>query len=98
MPVYPLSPNFAEKSRPADVPADPGQPKWRRGMYRLWILASIAWMLGWGLYLSIYAIRFGEQLEDLLTIPVVLFGPPAALLVFAYATVWAFRGFLADQN
>jgi hypothetical protein len=31
-------------------------------------------------------------------IPVVLFGPPVALLLFGIATGWAFRGFKVDDK
>lgn len=71
---------------------------WRRGLWRLWVLASSAWVLGWGVYLAIWAIRSGLATADLLAIPVLLFGPPFALLLFGLATNWAFRGFLPDQS
>jgi hypothetical protein len=61
------------------------------------VLASSAWLLGWGVYLAIWAIRSGFETGDLLAIPVLLFGPPHALLVFGLATSWAFKGFLPDK-
>lgn len=71
---------------------------WRRGLWRLWVLASSAWVLGWGVYLSIWALRSGfAHTGDLLAIPVLLFGPPIALLLFGLATSWAFKGFLPDK-
>lgn len=70
---------------------------WRRGLWRLWVLASSAWLLGWGVYLAIWAIRSGFETGDLLAIPVLLIGPPLALLVFGLATSWAFRGFRPDK-
>ncbi len=78
--------------------SDSGPLNWRRGWHRLWVLASIAWILGWGVYLSLYTIQFGEPTKDLPTIPVILLGPPAALLAFGRATHWAFRGFLPDDK
>ncbi len=30
---------------------------WRRGMYRLWLLASAAWIMGWVIYFVIELIR-----------------------------------------
>lgn len=67
---------------------------WRRGLFRLWLLISGAWVLGWGVYLAIWAIRSGvKEPGDLFAIPVLLLGPPVALLVFGHATAWAFRGF-----
>jgi hypothetical protein len=71
---------------------------WRRGLWRLWVLASSAWLLGWGVYLSIWALRSGFEAGDLLAIPVLLVGPPLALLVFGLATSWAFKGFLPDKT
>lgn len=70
---------------------------WRRGLWRMWVLASSAWLLGWGVYLTIWALRSGFETRDLLAMPVLLFGPPLALLVFGLATSWAFKGFLPDK-
>jgi len=72
---------------------------WRRGLWRLWVLASSAWVLGWSVYLTIWALREGfSRSGDLLAIPVLLFGPPVALMIFGIATNWAFRGFLPDKS
>src|SRR3569833_1849594 len=72
---------------------------WRRGLWRLWVLASSAWVLGWSVYLTIWALRSGFLFSfDLLAIPVLLFGPPVALMIFGIATNWAFRGFLPDKS
>lgn len=70
---------------------------WRRGLWRMWVLASSAWLLGWGVYLTIWALRSGFETRDLLAMPVLLFGPPLALLIFGLATSWAFKGFLPDK-
>lgn len=76
-----------------------GPLNWRRGLFRMWLLVSSAWMLGWAVYLAIWALRWGfDRLGDLLAIPVLLFGPPLALLLFGLATVWAFRGFAPDKR
>ena len=67
---------------------------WRRGMFRLWLLLSAAWLMGWSIYLIMYGLRRGFQTSgDLAVIPVLLFGPPVALLLFGIAAGWAFRGF-----
>ena len=72
---------------------------WRRGLWRLWVLASSAWVLGWSVYLTIWALRSGfSHSGDLLAIPVLLFGPPVALMIFGIATNWAFRGFMPDEE
>ena len=57
---------------------------WRRGLTRVWLLLSAAWIMGWTVYLTLFAIRVGFQnYRDILAIPVLLFGPPIALLLFA---------------
>lgn len=67
---------------------------WRRGLFRVWTLLSVAWIMGWIVYLLLHGIQVGFQsLSDLLSIPVLLFGPPIALLLFGLAAGWAFRGF-----
>jgi hypothetical protein len=67
-------------------------------LWRLWVLASSAWLLGWGVYLPISALRSGFEPGDLPAVPMLLFGPPLALLVFGIATSWAFKGFLPDKT
>jgi hypothetical protein len=72
---------------------------WRRGLIRIWLLLSAAWIMGWVVYLTIFAIQSGFQnSRDFLALPVLLFGPPIALLLFALAAGWAFRGFKPDDN
>ena len=69
---------------------------WRRGMFRLWILVSSAWVMGWLIY---FAIKFvsGEYSEHHVpVVPVVLFGPPLALLLLGIGTRWAIQGFEVD--
>src|SRR3974390_1668225 len=80
------------------IPSDSGQLNWRRGLYRLLFLASVAWILGWGGYLSICPIPYGEATNDILKIPVILIGAPAALFAFGHATLWALRGFAPDEH
>jgi hypothetical protein len=66
---------------------------WRRGLLRLWVLVSGAWMMGWLIYLVVELIVGHWSGRDILAVPVVLFGPPAAIIVMGIATRWAFRGF-----
>ena len=71
---------------------------WRRGMFRLWMLASIAWIMGW-IILFIIQFLLGEAPTPQLAVaPVILFAPPIALLLFGLATRWAFQGFQADDG
>jgi hypothetical protein len=70
---------------------------WRRGLYRVWVVMSIAWMMGWAIFLIMHGLQGGIQTTgDVLEIPVVLFGPPIALLLFGVAAGWAMRGFKVD--
>jgi hypothetical protein len=72
---------------------------WRRGFFRLWILFSASWIMGWIIYLMAFAIREGMRSPgDLLAIPVLLFGPPVALFIFGLAAAWAFRGFSIEST
>ncbi len=66
---------------------------WRRGLMRLWILVSAAWIMGWLIFFAIEFISGKSTGPDLLVIPIILFGPPIALLTLGLATRWAFQGF-----
>jgi hypothetical protein len=68
----------------------------RRGMFRVWIVISVAWMMGWIIYFIITTLDAGMKQSDLLVIPIVLIGPPIAILILGIATGWAFRGFRID--
>ncbi|MGA9339099.1 MAG: hypothetical protein WBV66_15785 [Pseudolabrys sp.] len=70
------------------------QVNWRRGLMRVWVLLSAAWIMGWIVYLTIYGIQSGFQSSgDFLAILVLLISPPIALLLFGLVAGWAFRGF-----
>jgi hypothetical protein len=93
MPLYsvPRRPFRSQTSEPA-APVN-----WRRGMLRIWCLISAAWVMSWAIYLIMNALQGGVVPSDLLVIPVLLFGPPIALLLFGAATAWAFKGFKMDR-
>ncbi len=70
------------------------QVNWRRGLLRIWLLVSAAWIMGWAFYLILYGIQGGFRSSgDFLALPVLLLGPPIALLLFGLVAGWAFRGF-----
>ena len=70
------------------------QVNWRRGLLRIWLLVSAAWIMGWAVYLILNGIQGGFRSSgDFLAIPVLLLGPPIALLLFGLVAGWAFRGF-----
>ncbi len=72
---------------------------WRRGLFRLWLLLSAAWLMSWTIYLTMYGVRAGfDGAGELIAIPILLFGPPIALLLFGLAARWTFRGFRPDQG
>jgi hypothetical protein len=82
-------------------PANANEPplNWRRGLFRVWLLLSVAWIMAWVVYLSLYGIRVGfRELGDFLALPILLFGPPVALLLFGAMAGWAFRGFVPDKE
>jgi hypothetical protein len=55
---------------------------WRRGFFRIWLLLSAAWIMGWALYLILFALQDGfAKIGDFLMIPVVFFGPPVAIFL-----------------
>ena len=89
-------PNYSIPRRPSNEPPEP--INWRRGMFRVWALVSVAWIMGWVLYLAIEGLQGGFKQEGwFLVIPVVLIGPPIALLLFGVAAGWAFRGFKQER-
>jgi hypothetical protein len=89
MPLYSI-PRRTFTPQPA---TEPTPVNWRRGLFRVWVLISAAWMMSWVIYLILDMLRSGFRAVDLLVVPVLLFGPPVALLIFALAAGWAFRGF-----
>lgn len=77
---------------------EPEPINWRRGMFRVWLLLSAAWLMGWTIYLLVYGLRAGfKGPGDVVVIPILLFGPPIALLLFGIAAGWAFRGFNIEE-
>jgi hypothetical protein len=93
MPPYSIPRRLAAK----DGEANP--INWRRGMFRIWLVLSAAWIMGWLIEFIVYGIQGGFRFaSDYLTIPVLLFGPPVALLIFGVAAGWAFRGFAPNQE
>jgi hypothetical protein len=91
---------YAVPRRPFNSQAEEPTPvNWRRGMFRIWILVSVAWIMGWIIYLIMDGLQGGfKSRGDFLVIPVLLLGPPVALLLFGIATGWAFRGFKVDER
>ena len=93
-------PHFGMPRRIVETPASAKtQINWRRGSFRVWLLLSASWIMSWSVWLSIYGISRGfRDMHELFAVPVLLFGPPVALLVFGLVAGWAFRGFKADET
>jgi hypothetical protein len=87
-------------SRPAFSPAtEPILINWRRGLFRIWVLVSAGWIMGWTIYLIMYSLQGGYSgNRDFVAIPILLLAPPLALFMFGVATGWAFRGFQAEDD
>jgi hypothetical protein len=84
--------------RPFSTPvSEPAPMNWRRGMFRVWLLLSVAWIMSWSIYLIVNALEGGFKDVNLLVVPVLLFGAPVALLIFGVAAGWAFRGFKVEN-
>jgi hypothetical protein len=77
--------------------SEPTPLNWRRGLFRVWVLAAAAWVMSWLIYLIVDEIRSGFRTSDMLVVPILLFGPPVALLIFGMAAGWAFRGFKVTE-
>ncbi len=91
---------FGIPRRPSGEHGDePSMINWRRGLFRVWFLVSIAWIMAWMVYLAMNGIQ-GEfkTIGDFLEIPVLLFGPPIALLCFGVVARWAFQGFAPGNS
>jgi hypothetical protein len=92
--------NFGLSRRPLDVRESEKAPvNWRRGLYRIWLLISAAWILAWTIALILNGIEGNlKTAGDFLEIPVLLLGPPIAVFILAIAAAWAFRGFKVDNS
>jgi hypothetical protein len=52
--------------------------------------------MSWAIYLIKDALE--GKFTNVFAIPIVLFGPPVAFLIFAIAAGWAFRGFIVPTG
>jgi hypothetical protein len=88
-------PNFGIPHRAsANDRREPPALNWRRGLFRVWLLLSVGWIMGWTIYLMMDGIQGGFSTRgDWIAIPILLFAPPVALWIFGSAAVWALRGF-----
>ena len=81
------------------TPPEPTPINWRRGLFRVWLLTSAGWVMGWTIYLIMYSLQGGYAgNKDFVAIPILLLAPPLALLIVGWATGWAFRRFQAEDQ
>ena len=79
----------------ADEQREPVTLHQRRGLFRVWLLLSIGWILGWAIYLVMDGMQGGFTTRgEWAAIPITLFAPPLALWIFGAAAIWALRGFV----
>jgi hypothetical protein len=69
---------------------------WHRGLYRIWLLLTAGWVMSWAIYWVMDALE--GKFTNVFAIPIVLFGPPVALLIFAITARWAVRGFVVPTG
>ena len=95
--------NFGVSRRRFQVMAgnenNPAPLNWRRGLFRVWCVFSAAWIMAWSIYLIIFGLEGGfTSVGQVLALPVLLFGPPVALLLFGIAVRWALKGFEGEAK
>ena len=93
-------PNFGIPRRTAaDAREDSSTPvNWRRGLFRVWLLISAGWIMGWSIYLILEGVQGGfTTTGDMVVVPILLFAPPIALWLFGLAAGWAARGFEPER-
>ena len=91
--------NLGIPRRSMDAKTSEKPLNWRRGLFRIWLLVSAAWILAWTIDLILNGIQGGfKTASDFFEVPVLLFGPPIAVLILAMAAAWAFRGFNFDDS
>jgi hypothetical protein len=57
--------------RTFSLPVEPILFNWRRGLFRIWLIASTGWMMGWTIYLLMYSLRSGYTgNRDFVAIPI----------------------------
>jgi hypothetical protein len=96
--VEPMPPYSIPRRTMNPPMSEPVPINWRRGLFRVWLLISAAWIMAWVIYLIMYGLEAGFKASDVLVIPVLLLGPPVALLIFGIGVGWAFRGFIVDER
>ena len=89
-------PNFGIPRRASDNERrDLTAVSMRRGRFRVWLVLSVGWIMGWTIYLVLEGMQGGlSTAADWINVPILLIAPPIALGIFGAAMIWALRGFL----
>ena len=91
-------PNFGLSRRDSVDLSDTRSVNWKRGLFRVWMLLSAGWIMGWTIYLMLEGAHGSlNSRGDLIEVPILLFAPPIALWLFGLAAAWAIRGFDTEQ-
>ena len=91
-------PNFGLSRRDSVDMNSAGEMNWKRGLFRIWILISAGWVMGWTIYLLLEGVQGSLSTRgDFIEVPILLFAPPIALWLFGLAAAWAIRGFDPDR-
>ena len=91
-------PNFGLSRRDSVGMSSSGEMNWKRGLFRIWILISAGWIMGWTIYLLLEGVQGSLSSKgDFVEVPILLFAPPIALWLFGLAAAWAIRGFDPDR-
>lgn len=91
-------PNFGLSRRDSVDMNSAGEMNWKRGLFRIWILISAGWIMGWTIYLLLEGVQGSlNTARDLFEVPILLFAPPIALWLFGLAAAWAIRGFDTER-
>lgn len=87
-------PNFGLSRRDSVDMSNTAEMNWKRGLFRIWILVSVGWIMGWTIYLLLEGVQGSLSTRgDFIEVPILLFAPPIALWLFGLAAAWAIRGF-----
>jgi hypothetical protein len=88
-------PNFGiPRSASPNERREPTALNTRRGRFRVWLLLSVGWIMGWTIYLIMDGMQGALSTRgDWIAVPILLFAPPVALWIFWSAAIWALRGF-----
>lgn len=91
-------PNFGLPRRDSVDLSETRSVNWKRGLFRIWILLSAGWIMGWTIHLMLEGAQGSLNTRgDLLEVPILLFAPPIALWLFGLAAAWAIRGFDTER-